>query len=116
MSATTERSSDVAVAAKLFCGFGDRTRLSILSLLAGGERRVTDIVETLDASQANISGHLKCLRDCGLVVDRRSGREAFYRIAHSEVVDVLRSAERLLVATGAGIELCPNFGPETGTP
>ncbi len=115
MSATIERSGDVAVAAKLFCGFGDRTRLSILSLLAGGERRVTDIVETLDASQANISGHLRCLRDCGLVVDRRSGREAFYRIAHSEVVDVLRSAEQLLAVTGTGIELCPNYEPETET-
>lgn len=115
MSATIERSGDVAVAAKLFCGFGDRTRLSILSLLAGGERRVTDIVETLDASQANISGHLRCLRDCGLVVDRRSGREAFYRIAHSEVVDVLRSAEQLLAVTGTGIELCPNYEPETDT-
>ncbi len=115
MDSTIERSGDVAVAAKLFCGFGDRTRLSILNLLARGERRVTDIVETLDASQANISGHLKCLRDCGLVVDRRSGREAFYRIAHSEVVDVLRSAERLLAVTGNGIELCPNYESEPAT-
>ncbi|NNC79860.1 MAG: helix-turn-helix transcriptional regulator [Acidimicrobiales bacterium] len=115
MSATIERSGDVAVAAKLFCGFGDRTRLSILSLLARGERRVTDIVESLDGSQANISGHLKCLKECGLVIDRRSGREAFYRIAHSEVVDVLRSAERLLAVTGTGIELCPNYEPETAT-
>ena len=116
MSATSARSDDVAVAAKLFCGFGDRTRLSILSLLTGGERRVTDIVETLDASQANISGHLKCLKDCGLVVDRRSGREAFYRIAHSEVADVLRSAEQLLAATGTAIELCSNCEPEAGAP
>ena len=112
MGATDDRSNDVAVAAKLFCGFGDRTRLSILRLLADGERRVTDIVEALGASQANISGHLKCLRDCGLVVDRRSGREAFYRIAHSEVVDVLRSAERLLAVTDTGIELCPTYEPD----
>ncbi len=112
MDSTNGRSGDVAVAAKLFCGFGDRTRLSILSLLAGGERRVTDIVETLDASQANISGHLQCLKECGLVIDRRSGRQAFYRIAHVEVVDVLRSAEQLLAVTGSGVELCPNYEPE----
>ena len=115
MSRTVAHSSAVASAAKLFCGFGDRTRLSILKLLARGERRVTDIVETLNASQANISGHLKCLKDCGLVDDRRSGREVFYRIAHSEVLDVLRSAEQLLAVTGIGIELCPNYEPEPGT-
>ena len=73
------------------------------------------IVESLDASQANISGHLKCLRECGLVTDRRSGREAFYRIAHPEVIDVLRSAERLLALTGTRIELCPNYESDTGT-
>ncbi len=112
VGAIVERSADVTVAAKLFCGFGDRTRLSILRLLADGERRVTDIVEALDASQANISGHLKCLRDSGLVVDRRSGREAFYRIAHSEVVDVLRSAEQLLAVTGTGIELCSTYADD----
>lgn len=114
MSAKPTASDDVTVAAKLFCGFGDRTRLSILRLLAGGERRVTDIIDTLDASQANISGHLKCLKDCRLVIDRRSSREASYRIAHSEVVDVLRSAEQLLAVTGTGIELCPNYEPGTG--
>jgi DNA-binding transcriptional ArsR family regulator len=116
MDATVDRSNDVAIAAKLFCGFGDRTRLAILRLLADGERRVTDIVEALEASQANVSGHLKCLRECGLVVDRRSGREAYYRIAHSEVVDLLRSAEQLLAVTGTGIELCSNYKPHDEAP
>ena len=38
----------------------------------------------------------------------------FYRLAHPEVVDMLRSAESLLVATGAAVELCRNplMGPE----
>jgi hypothetical protein len=33
----------------------------------------------------------------------------FYRIAHPEVVAVLRSAERLLAVTGQRIDLCPNY-------
>lgn len=111
VSATVDTRRDIATAAKLFCGFSDRTRLGILTLLANGELRVADIVDTLDSSQANISGHLKCLKECGLVIDRRAGREAYYRIAHPEVIDVLRSAEHLLAITGQPINLCPNYDP-----
>lgn len=111
MTAVADTQGDVATVAKLFRGFGDPTRLAILTLVADGELRVTDIVEALDASQANVSGHLRCLKDCGLVVDRRTGREAHYRIAHAEVIDVLRSAERLLAVSGHHIDLCPNYEP-----
>lgn len=112
MNDTVGQSSAVQLAAKLFCGFGDRTRLAILIVLSGGERRVSDVVEALDGSQGNISGHLRCLKDCGLVVDRQSGREVHYRIAHDEALDVLRSVERLLAVTGHEIELCPNYKPD----
>ena len=111
MTDKTGQRSDVLLVAKVFCGFGDRTRLSILVMIAEGERRVSDIVEALDGSQGNISGHLRCLKDCGLVVDRRSGREVYYRIAHDEVIDVLRSVEQMLAATGHRIDLCPNYEP-----
>ena len=72
---------------------------------------MTDIVDALGTSQANVSGHLRCLKECGLVIDRRAGREAFYRIAHPEALDVLRSAERLLAVTGTQIDLCANYEP-----
>lgn len=109
MSRTADQLPEIANAAKLFCGFGDATRLGIINLLSTGERRVSDIVEAVGGSQGNISGHLRCLKDCGLVADRRSGREVHYRIAHHEVVDVLRAAEELLAVTGERIELCPNY-------
>lgn len=111
MSSSVRTRDDVATAVKLFCGFSDQTRLMILTLLVDGEHRVTDIVDVLGASQANVSGHLKCLKECGLVIDRRAGREVHYRVAHPEVVDVLRSAERLLAVTGQRIDLCPNYEP-----
>ena len=104
-------STAIATTAKLFCGFGDQTRLTILTLLAGGEQRVSDLVEATSGTQSNISGHLRCLKDCGLVVDQRTGREVRYRVAHPEVIDVLRSAERLLSRTGHRIDLCPNYPP-----
>lgn len=99
----------VATAAKLFRGFSDPTRLAILLALVDGEQRVKDLVESVGGSQGNISGHVACLKECGLIVDRHEGRQVFYRAAHTEIVDLLRSAERLLAATGEQIELCANY-------
>jgi DNA-binding transcriptional ArsR family regulator len=102
-------SRDTAVAAKLFRSFGDETRLAILVELASGERRVTDLVSSIGGSQANISGHLACLKDCGLVVSRPEGRQTFYSIAFPHVFDLLRSAEHVLATTGDAISICPNY-------
>ena len=102
--------TDVQLAAKLFRGFADPTRLAILAELADTELRVTDLVARLDGSQGNVSGHLACLKGCGLVADRPDGRQVFYRIARPEVVDVLRAAEELLAVAGHDVALCPNYG------
>lgn len=93
---TTNLITKAEVAAALFHGFSDRTRLSILLCLLDGEMRVVDLVEELGGSQSNISGHLACLKDCGLVTDRPEGRQTFYAISGNEVVEVLRAAEKLL--------------------
>lgn len=101
---------DVQLAAKLFRGLADPTRLAILELLAeAGELRVKDLVDQLGGSQSNISGHVACLKDCGLVSDRPEGRQVFYRISAPEVVWALRSAEEVLAVSGQQIELCPNY-------
>ena len=84
-------------------------RLAILRLLAGGERRVVDLVAEVGTSQPNVSGHLACLKDCGLVADRPVGRQVFYRIAVPEVLDLLHAAEQLLATVGHAVELCPRY-------
>ena len=104
-------STDIQLASKLFRGFADPTRLAILTELADGELRVTDLVGRLGGSQGNISGHLACLKGCGMVVDRPEGRAIWYRIARPEVVGVIRAAESLLACTGHEIDLCPNCNP-----
>lgn len=97
------------LAARLFRGFGDPTRVAILLALLDGERRVSDLVEAVGGSQSNVSGHLACLRECGLVLDRPGPRrQVFYRLAQPEVLELLEAAERLLAATGTAINLCRN--------
>ena len=102
-------SVDVDVAAHLFHGLSDRTRLSILLSLLGGERSVSEIVGTVGASQPNVSNHLACLKGCGLVVDRPGERrQVFYSIARPEVRALLVAAERLLAEGGQAVTLCSN--------
>lgn len=100
--------------AALFHGLADRNRLAIVRYLAQGERRVVDLTRELGLAQGTVSGHLACLRDCGLVVGRPEGRQMFYSIAHIELMDLIGSAEQLLALTGEKVELCPRYGhPDT---
>ena len=109
MGPAIECTNDVELAANLLRGFGDRTRLAIIVELSGGERRVNDLVARLSGSQGNISGHLRCLKECGLVAARPEGREVYYRLSHPEVVDVLNSVEALVEVTGTTIDLCSTY-------
>lgn len=102
-------SSAPELAARMFRGFADRTRIALLLELLAGERRVSDLVDAVGTSQPNVSGHLACLKECGLVVDRPGERrQVFYRLAGAEVADLLRAAERLLSVKGDVIDLCGN--------
>ena len=96
----------VDVAAKLYRGLGDPTRLRIVLGLLAGERRVVDLVAELGLAQSTVSGHLACLRDCGLLTLRPVGRQSYYGLAH-DVRDLLTATEALLGRTGVEVALCP---------
>ncbi len=98
--------------AKVFRGFSDPTRLAILRRLMDSPARVTDLVDHLGCSQANVSGHMACLRDCGLVHAHPEGRAVRYRLTGDHVVAVIRSAEALLAEQGTHIDLCRNYDPD----
>jgi hypothetical protein len=49
------------------------------------------------------------------VAARSQGRASYYSLARPELLDLLRSAERLLESTGAQVRLCPNYGQDTGS-
>jgi len=99
--------------AALFHGLADRNRLAIVTHLAHGERRVVDLTKALGLAQGTVSGHLACLRDCGLVVGRPEARQMFYSLTHPELIDLLAAAEQVLALTGDAVELCPNYGVAT---
>lgn len=93
----------------LFHGFSDRRRLGIVAVLAGGERRVSDVVEATGLSQPNVSAHLVCLWECGLVARERRGREVHYRLVDG-VTQLLEAADEVLDRAGDTVGACPKYG------
>lgn len=65
---------------KLFHCLSDVTRLRLLEMMCGGERSVSEFVESLKEPQPKISRHLATLRDDGLVMTRRNGKNIYYAI------------------------------------
>ncbi|GAA4571776.1 metalloregulator ArsR/SmtB family transcription factor [Micromonospora coerulea] len=108
--------SRLTPAVALFRSLGDPTRLAVLRRLAYGEARVVDLTGELGLAQSSVSKHLACLRDCGLVDYRVEGRQSFYTLTRPELLDLLRSAEQLLAATGEAVALCPVYGTPADTP
>ncbi len=93
--------------AKLFNGFSNSTRLSILLLLARrGETRVGELVEALDAPQPRVSDHLRCLAWCGYVEVRREGRNAYYSVADERVLGMIELGQSLLRDNAEHMEAC----------
>jgi ArsR family transcriptional regulator, cadmium/lead-responsive transcriptional repressor len=102
--------------AKLFRGFSDPSRLAILEALRTKPLTVGEIVETTGLTQSNVSNHLSCLRDCGLVIAQPQGRYVFYALSDPRVEELLRLADELLADVARGLYECTHFNRLLGDP
>ncbi|WP_192247992.1 ArsR/SmtB family transcription factor [Mesorhizobium silamurunense] len=64
---------------EIFRALADPTRRAVYERLAAGERTVSELRAGMSVSQPAVSQHLAVLRGAGLVVERRAGRNAYYR-------------------------------------
>ena len=110
----TSTISSIDLQAKLFRGFADPTRLALLEALREGEQTVSDLVETTGFSQPNVSNHLSCLRDCGLVAVRQQGRFSYYSLSDDRVAHLLHLADELLADVARGVYECTHLGLPIG--
>lgn len=99
----------IGLKAKLFRGFSDPSRLSILDALRSGPLTVTEIVETTGLTQSNVSNHLGCLRECGLVVCEQRGRYVRYQLSDERVAALVALAEELLADVAKGVYECTRY-------
>lgn len=94
---------------QLFHGFADRSRLLIIDSLRQRELRVGDVVAATGLSQPNVSSHLACLWECGLVARERHGREIHYRLVDG-VAALFAAADVVINAAGETLGACPRYG------
>ena len=99
----------IEIQAKLFRGFSDPSRLSILDSLRDGALTVTEIVDATGLTQSNVSNHLACLRDCGLVFTEQEGRFVYYQLSDKRVAKLLNLADELLADVAKGVYECTRY-------
>jgi DNA-binding transcriptional ArsR family regulator len=99
----------IEVQAKLFRGFSDPSRLMILEYLRSGAHTVSEVVAATGLSQSNVSNHLGCLRDCGLVSARQEGRFVHYSLSDPRVGQLLELADSLLADVARGVYECTRY-------
>ncbi len=101
----------LALKAKLFRGFSDPSRLGILEVLRKSPQTVSEIVSATCLSQSNVSNHLGCLRDCGLVVADQDGRYSIYRLSDDRIEQLLELADIVLADVARGVYECTRYDP-----
>lgn len=105
----TKNPTQLQLEAKLFKGFGDPSRLSILELLSEKPRSVSEIIEETELSQPNVSMHLSCLLDCGLVQKKKDGRSVSYQLSGGEVREVIKTARKIISAHSKELFDCTRY-------
>lgn len=75
--------------ATAFQQLGNCTRLRIFGLLCHSEECVSNIAVAIEISGPAISHHLRVLRNIGLIVSRRAGKEVYYKLTNNEQANLL---------------------------
>lgn len=90
--------------AEVFKQLDDTTRIRIFWLLCHCEECVLNISAVMRMSSPAVSHHLRPLKNSGLVVSRREGKEVYYRAADTEESRLLhRMMEEIMEIT------CPDL-------
>jgi DNA-binding transcriptional ArsR family regulator len=81
-----------ALTAELLALLGDRTRLTLLHALTGGEADVTTLTDACGAARPAVSQHLARLRLAGLVTTRKEGRRVVYAMQDGHLRRLIEEA------------------------
>ena len=91
----------------------DPTRSRIILTLLDHPAYPAELARDLDLTRPNVSNHLACLRDCGIVVSEPEGRRTRYEIADSHLAHALMA---MVDATLAVDEHAPCIDPACSLP
>ncbi len=85
----------------------DPTRCRLLLSLLEGPGYPADLADHLGLTRQNVSNHLACLRDCGLVRTHAHGRRVAYELVDASLAHALEDLLRVVWGTGR-----PHEAPE----
>ena len=91
----------------------DPTRSRILMTLLEGPSYPAVLSRELDLTRSNVSNHLSCLRDCGIVVAEPDGRQTRYEIADPHLALGLNALVSTTLAVDEG---APCMDPACAVP
>ena len=81
---------ELGVLHRIGTALADQTRQRILVELADGPCYPAELADEFGTTRANLSNHLTCLRQCGLVTATAEGRRVRYDLSDPRLADALR--------------------------
>ena len=81
--------NEIAGVSEAMKQLGDPSRLRIFWLLCHCEECVINLSSIVGMSSPAVSHHLRQLKNSGLIVSRREGKEVYYRAADTEQAQLL---------------------------
>ena len=116
-----QNTSDFKAVAEVFRQLSDPTRIRVFWLLCHCEECVINISALMEMSSPAVSHHLRPLKNSGLILSRRVGKEVYYRAADTEQSRLLHQMiEQVMEITcpqkrAAGPSLCRvRLEPDSG--
>lgn len=76
---------------------GNPKRLEIIDQLGDGEMSVTQLAETTQINQANLSQHLAVMRQRGIVTTRRDGLHVYYNLGNPKILQACNLMRQVLL-------------------
>jgi DNA-binding transcriptional ArsR family regulator len=103
--------SRLEVMNRLGRAMADPSRSRILLRLLDGPAYPAELAASLDLTRQNVSNHLSCLRDCGIVVAEPEGRQVRYEIADPHLTRALGALVTVVLAVDESADcldpVCP---------
>ena len=76
---------------------GNAKRIEILNALQDRELSVSELVEILEISPANVSQHLAVMRQKGILTARREGSNVYYKVSNKKVIKACNLMREVLL-------------------
>ena len=84
--------------ANVLKALGHPTRLWMAEQLESGEKCVCELAEYIDADFSTISKHLSVLKQAGVVVDEKRGKQVYYKLKVPCILKYMSCVEKVIKA------------------